>query len=304
MTPSTEAEWIARVNRAMDRVLASRGERLDLNQVARAVHASPYHFHRIFRALVGETLHAFQKRVRLERALQKMSQSPGKMLTDIAIECGFSDSASFSRAFRDQYGVAPSAFDLDAWRAKRRDELTGGGAHKMLERLPVGENPDGFRVRLRSLPERLFAYMRVTDPYQPGRVAGAAEELVGWAERNELADGNWYGWMWENPDLVPLAQCRYDVAVEVPEGTAVQGSVALQHMPAMMVAELALAGDIGLEQRALDWLYGTWLPRCGREPGDLPCFEAWNGRPFAHGFEHFELAIHVPLGGTLRTSPR
>ena len=43
----------------------------------------------------------------------------------------------------------------------------------------------------------------------------AARELVAWAEARGLAGGRWYGYMWEDPDVVPLEHCRYDVAVEV-----------------------------------------------------------------------------------------
>lgn len=46
---------------------------------------------------------------------------------------------------------------------------------------------------------------------------------------------------------------------------------------------------------ALQWLYGAWLPRSGYVPDDHPCFEAWVGRPFSHGFEYFEINVHLPV---------
>jgi AraC family transcriptional regulator len=63
----------------------------------------------------------------------------------------------------------------------------------------------------------------------------------------------------------------------------------------MRVAELVIRGDIQLEVRALDWLYQTWLPNSGYVPDDHPAFEAWIGRPFAHGPSHFELACQLPV---------
>ena len=292
MTP-TEAEWCVRVHRAMDLVLADLGRPRDLAEVARAVHASPFHFHRVFAHLTGETLHTFQKRVRLERALYAMAHAPRRRLTDIALDCGFSSPSSFSRAFREQYGASPRQFDLLAWRQARRAELV---EHQhSLVRLPSGANPDGLTVAIRELPARHLAYLRVTDPYRPGRITKATERLLTWADAHGLADGRWYGWMWEDPELVPLARCRYDVAVEVPPGTRPAAPVGMTTLPPMRVATLALAGDIACEQRALDWLYGTWLPRSGHEPAPLPCMEVWAGRPFAHGMEHFELELHLPL---------
>jgi AraC family transcriptional regulator len=63
----------------------------------------------------------------------------------------------------------------------------------------------------------------------------------------------------------------------------------------MMVAQVEIRGGIELELRALQWLYGTWLPRSGYVADDLPSFEAWIGRPFAHGMEHFEIHAQLPV---------
>jgi DNA gyrase inhibitor GyrI len=46
---------------------------------------------------------------------------------------------------------------------------------------------------------------------------------------------------------------------------------------------------------AFRWLYASWLPRSGYVPDDHPRFEAWIGRPFAHGLTHLELHVHVPV---------
>lgn len=61
------------------------------------------------------------------------------------------------------------------------------------------------------------------------------------------------------------------------------------------MAAVEIEGDVALELRALDWLFGTWLPQSGRLPADQPCFEAFKAYPFAHGSERFELAVHLPL---------
>ena len=224
-----------------------------------------------------------------------MAHTPGKQLTDIARECGFSDSSSFSRAFRQQYGCSPRKFDLDAWRSERQAEMRDAHPSHRLDRLPPGANPDGFEVVLRDVPARVFATLRVADPFKPGRVTDAAHQLMGWADARGLGQGEWCGWMWEDPDLVPLEQCRYDVGVVVPEQTHVDEGISLQRFPALRVACLTVRGDIGLEQRALDWLYGTWLPNSRNDPAPFPCFEVWHGRPYAHGTEHFELDLHLPV---------
>lgn len=310
-TPGGRADYVARLNRAIDHVVAHLGQPLRLSDVARAAHLSPFHFHRIFQLLMGETVHDFVKRLRLERALEAMSveQRAGaegvaagrrkrRTLTEIALGTGFSSSSDFSRSFKAHFGCAPGRFDLEAWRQARRGQmqrqLAPGHEHR-LAGLPPGENPDGFEVRLRTLPARQVAVLRVLRPYAGTAVADAAARLVAWARAQGLEGGQWLGWQWENPDIVALEHCRYDVGVVVPDGHAVRGGPARVELPPMTVAEVALAGGIELEMRALDWLYKTWLPTSGLVPDEQPCFEAWNGLPFGHGFEHFDLRVQLPV---------
>jgi AraC family transcriptional regulator len=164
----------------------------------------------------------------------------------------------------------------------------------MVQRLPRGRNPDGFTVKLRRLPARHVAYVRVANSFRPGAVATAAAGLVRWAEERGLADGQWLGYMWDDPEIVAPEKCRYDLAVEVPRPIRADGVGHLQ-FPAMQVAEIEIRGGVDLELRAIDWFYRTWLPTSGYVPLEQPAFEAFDGRPFAHGDEYFELRAQFPV---------
>jgi AraC family transcriptional regulator len=122
----------------------------------------------------------------------------------------------------------------------------------------------------------------------------ASERLLAWAIERRLADGQWLGYMWDEPEIVALADCRYDVALVV-DDVEPAGEIGRFEFPPIQVAEVVLSGDLALEARALDWLYKTWLPRSGYVPDNQPAFEAWIGRPYAHGNEHFEVALQLPV---------
>lgn len=198
----------------MDYITGNLDQPLPLEEVARAACFSPFHFHRIFRALMGETLATFVKRVRLERSVYLLSHREGARLTDVALACGFASSSDFSRSFRGHDGVAPSEFDVEGFRRGRREALQAShtppeGTHR-LERLPTGENPDGFAVRLRTLPARRVAYIRVHLPSESDHVPQAVARLLAWAETRDLADGQWLGYQWDDPEIVALEKIRYD----------------------------------------------------------------------------------------------
>jgi AraC family transcriptional regulator len=298
MTRDTSLHYVQRINRALDCIVRNLEQSLKLEDIARVAHFSPFHFHRIFQALIGETPGQLVKRLRLERALWQLSHRRRRSLTEIGLVCGFASLSDFSRCFKERYGVSPGAFDLQAFRSRGREELDaamlGPKERRQLECLPAKNNPDCFQVRLRQLPARCVAYLRVLDPYRPGVVVHAAQRMVTWAEKRHLAGGQWLGYQWDNPEIVALKDCRYDVGLEVPD-IAPKGEIGRFEFPAMLVAEVEVRCSIDLELRALDWLYGAWLPTSGYVPMDQPCFEAWIGRPFQHGNEHFELSVQIPV---------
>jgi AraC family transcriptional regulator len=295
---ATTATYIERINRAIDHVVTHLHEPLRLRHLSRTALLSPFHFHRVFQALVGETPSDFVKRLRLEKALGIMARPRAPSLTSIALACGFATSSDFSRCFKQRFDVPPSTFDIIAWRQARGDELEAtveqAAQRSRPKRLPPRLNPDKFKVRIRELPARSVAYIRVSRPYEGKAVVEAAERLVAWAEHQGLADGQWLGYQWDNPEITALEDCRYYVAVEADRFTP-KGDVGRFRFPPMLVTEVDMRGGIDLELRALQWLYGAWLPRSGFVPDDHPCFEAWIGRPFSHGTEYFEIRVQLPV---------
>jgi AraC family transcriptional regulator len=296
--PVTAATYVQRVNLAIDHIVGHLPEPLRLRDLARVAMLSPFHFHRVFQALVGSTPTDFVKRLRLEKALGLMSRTRATSLTTIALECGFSSSSDFSRCFKQRFGVPPSSFDIKAWRAAHGDKLNAlveqATELSHIDRLPPRHNPDSFRVKIRDLPSRNVAYIRVDKPYQGNGVIKAVETLIAWAERNGCADGQWLGYQWDDPEITSLEDCRYYVAVEAERFTP-RGEAVPHRFPPMTVAQVEVRGGLERELRALQWLYGSWLPRSGCVPDDQPCFEAWIGRPFAHGTEFFELFVQLPI---------
>lgn len=106
---STRKELHARVQKgrqAMDEMLT---ENLPLKNIARLAHLSPFHFHRAFLAVFGETPHAYRTRRRLERAARLLGETDAPVI-DVCLDTGFESAGSFSTLFRRRYGASPTEF--------------------------------------------------------------------------------------------------------------------------------------------------------------------------------------------------
>lgn len=104
----TKAEYIRRINLALEFIEQHLGQTIQLDDVARASHFSSYHFHRLFHALVGETVNDYISRKRMEKAARMLLYKPDMSVTDVAEAGGFSSSANFAKAFKLYFGVSAS----------------------------------------------------------------------------------------------------------------------------------------------------------------------------------------------------
>lgn len=110
----TDADHADRVEAVKAWLASHLGEAVTLDQIARAVGASPFHLARLFQAATGVPIHRYLTRLRLRAALQRLDDG-AEDLTSLGIELGFSSHSHFSSAFRREFGRTPS----DARRSNR-----------------------------------------------------------------------------------------------------------------------------------------------------------------------------------------
>lgn len=109
MKPSTEHDYRRRIARVVEAILVEPGAPHTLESLAAVAHLSPYHFHRIYRALTGESVVETVQRLRLAQAAQRLTDAAAQV-TAVAHDAGYNSPQAFARAFRGFTGVTPSEF--------------------------------------------------------------------------------------------------------------------------------------------------------------------------------------------------
>jgi AraC family transcriptional regulator len=240
--------WMDRIGRAADLLTTRLDDPPSLDELAGAAAVSPFHFHRIWRGLTGETVAGTVARLRIERASQALATAAP--ITEVAMAAGFGTPQSFARAFRRETGVTPSAFRAgEPPRAAADDRATA------LVRLVLRD------------ATTLVALRREGQPYADLNASFGA--VWQWAEQAGLIDrlGGIYGLPLDDPASVPVERLRYDAALDVGPATPPPPFATVMLAAGEYACVRHVGGYDGLE--AIDqYLLGDWLLHAAREPAD------------------------------------
>jgi AraC family transcriptional regulator len=280
MRNGTIESYQERVQRVLVHIQNHLDGPLALEELAGVAHFSPYHFHRIFRGMVGESVKEHVRRLRLERAARRLRFS-GESVTMIALDSGYQTPESFTRAFEAMFGESPSAF------RQNTREFT----------VPAPERKPGppLEVRIRRVGPLRLAFFRHVGPYDEGGIAWG--KLMTWAGRRGLLGPGMeaVGIVHDDPEITPPETLRYDAALAVDESVQPSGELGIQSLEACEYAVALHRGPYNTLGETYARLAGEWLPASGRELLTAPALEIYHNSPFSTAPEDLLTDIHLPL---------
>lgn len=267
---------------------------LTLENMARIACFSPYHFHRIFLGMTGETIGAHIRRLRLTRAAHRLefTEMP---VTDAAFEAGYEAPEAFSRAFKAQYGESPSRFREGSRgrRMKRVAELFPFPEDFLNHHL-TGAMPMDVTIT-RKDPLRV-AFVRATGPYMQSAME-AWNKMMAWGGPKGLfrPEARYIGIGHDDPSTTPPELIRYDACVTVGPEVEGDGEGMIAEIPGGEYAVVLHKGPYDQLEKTYMWLYGVWLPKSGREASMRPGYEVYLNDPQFTPPEELLTEINMPL---------
>lgn len=108
-TPNQESIDLLRIGDAIAHIETHYAGKITLSELAEKSHLSQRHFTRIFQECIGHSPIDHLMHVRCQKAADLL-KGTDRTITDIAFECGFSDSNYFTRCFRKVRAQTPNQF--------------------------------------------------------------------------------------------------------------------------------------------------------------------------------------------------
>ena len=264
-------EYQRRLNAVVDYIDVHLAEKLDLATLADVAHFSPFHFHRLFQAFLGEPLGEYLRRHRLEVAAMRLRAQARVPVLDIALGVGFGSAEAFARAFRSRFGCSPTQ-----WRKSKPDQVarklrqarTGIRRHAAVSRQETRMN-----VKLVDRDPVPVAYLRYTGPYGPKISRFWMNEVAPWMATNSFYGRDRFGISLDDPEVTAPDQCRYDACIASPPSEVLTGDPGRKVIPGGRYACLAYEGTGANIGAAWDVLLRDWLPKSGLQLDARPFFE-------------------------------
>lgn len=291
-------DYLQALEKAILFIEAHLTEPVKVEEIAGAAGYSYYHFHRVFEAVVGETVGSYLRARRLSCAAHELIFSD-KRIIDIACDYRFESQEAFNRAFKKMYQTTPGAY------RKNRIQVVVG-ERKMLttDRLDHLQKSLTVKPDIKTINPVFVVGIRGYTTLASNRIPDL------WAQFNPLGEQisnrtspmHGYGICEVDPDF---DMGKFNEHTEYSElvGVEVAG---FKDIPPGMTAKVLSGGKYAvfthkgkLERLSLtyDYIWGTWIPASGCELDFRDDFEFYDERFMGADHEQSEVDIYIPIKG-------
>ncbi|MHA1524145.1 MAG: AraC family transcriptional regulator, partial [Alphaproteobacteria bacterium] len=260
-------------------------DELDLEKLADVACFSAYHWHRIYRSMVGETAAQTVRRLRLHRAAGELIDTSTKV-GKIARRAGYASVEAFTRAFGTAYGAPPASF-----RATARPP--------QIQSIKAAENKLMAQVRIEQRPATRLATISHTGSYL--KIGPVFARLFQWAGSNNLLgpDTSIVGIYHDDPAATAEKELRSQAGLSVPDTVEADDTISIVTLEVGRHAILRHTGPYEELPGAYAALFGTWLPKSGEEAANTPVFEIYLNDPQTTPPAQLETDICMALRNTI-----
>ena len=271
MKLTTKQNYRQRLTQVIDYIYRHIDQDLDVNTLADIACLSPYHFHRIYRQLVQETVANTVRRLRLQKAAALLL-SREKSIKTIAGELGYSSIEAFSRAFSNHFGEVPSDY-------KTRYDQAPIVLEPFVASLPLQEGSKTmYEINIEEISKTQLLGLEHRGDYLD--IGQAFEKLFIYAGTKDSGDIRSIGIYYDDPKSVVTENLRSVAGITVGNiDIHDDQDYKLYEIPQGKVASLLFKGPYSELDKAYDYFFGQWIPENNVEVADFPPFEEYLNDP-------------------------
>ncbi len=288
MRIDTKNSYLVSINKAIAFIESNWTIDIQLKDIAAQASISPYHFHRVFKSLTGDTTKEFLTRLRLEKAALKLKHSQND-IGQIAFDCGYKNHETFTRAFKYYFGLSPLEYRNSIAELTVNKQIEYGNANIDLNTLNV-QGPI-----IKTIPDLHLAYIRHTGSYN--KVGSSFQKLMFWAATHLVLKLKpiSIGIVHDNPDLTEEQNIRFDACVLLSKEIKPNGEIGYKKIEGGKFAVFTYKGAYEGFYPVYDYIYNVCLFDNKFDLADKPALEWYIKSPPFYKSENFVTDFYVPI---------
>lgn len=288
MRTDTKNVYIESINKVIHFIEDNATKDIQLKDIAAKANLSQYHFHRIFKSLTGDTTKEFLTRLRLEKSALKLKHTIDE-IGQIALECGYQNHETYTRAFKDYFGLTPVDYRYTIHELTSQKHADYQSENVTLNTLHV-TGPI-----IKTIPDLHLAYIRQTGTY--AHVGGAFQKLMFWAASHWVLKlrPTTIGIVHDNPDLTAEDKIRFDACLVVTKEIQPKGEIGYKKIEGGKFAVFTYKGAYEGFYPVYDYIYNVCLFDNQFELADKPALEWYIKSPPFYKSNNFVTDFYVPI---------
>ena len=282
MRTITYNDYTQRINKVVAYINDHLDESLDLKTLAKVAALSEFHFHRVFKALKGESIGAHISRLRIEAAARLLRYS-ALSIEDIAFNIGYEAPAALSKAFKNQYGITPTKYRTNKDIYIMKKEII---------------NPDlALKApKIMELEPKNLIYVALTGEYGTLDYGKAYEQLWAVVKSQKLFTKGIESICvsYDDPKITEASLQRSEVSLAIHKPAHPEGEVSCKTLAGGKYAVFFYQGSYS-HLAAVDDMAMRWVVESEYELRDEPLFEKYLNDSRRTPEEKLKTEVYIPI---------
>ncbi|MDD2612128.1 MAG: GyrI-like domain-containing protein [Bacteroidales bacterium] len=247
-----------------------------------------FHFHRIMKPAINESLGAYINRIRFETAIKLLRYS-NEPLSDIASHIGYLDLSSFSKAFSKEFGLSPLEF-----RNNKAIVLNTHIDYRVSDEKKIITN---LKTKIIFIPDKKVCCINVVGKYGSEGTYKAWDELGDFVMKNKII--RWrpdvFAVYYDDPDIVGIDFCATDLCIATEKIFKEEGRIKVKTITGGKFGVFRYKGSYDYLWELYNSIYKDWVLFSDLKIRDLPSIEKYLN--FAHNTkpENLLTEIYIPI---------
>lgn len=280
---TSKAFYEERLNVIIEFINNNLDQKIDVKTLAEISHFSPFHFHRISRALLGEPIGAYISRTRVETAAKLLHFSKSSV-EHIAYAVGFESTSSLSKKFKTHFGISPSEYRNTKNHLIKKTTL-------MTRELNIK------KPKILELDDNKCLYYRMQGDYQSLDYPGAWTKLWAQIKTQKLFTKGiqMFGLPYDDPSVTDVDKLRYDACLIIHKTAKASGDVGVKTLKGGKFAVFLYQGSYKYFADVYNYMFKEWLINTDYELRDEPVRERYISHPDRVAEDKLKTEFYIPI---------